>query len=93
MAGDGEEETQGLEKEERLIKNFLEVKSGNFSNMLLLKVMTYMSVSPNECKGQGHLFLNPMGGKNFGFPWEIFATCKLEGWAKSVQKRRGQKDF
>jgi hypothetical protein len=22
-----------------------------------------------------------------------FATCKLEGWAKSVQKRRGQKDF
>ncbi len=56
MAGDGEEETQGLEKEERLIKNFLEVKSGNFSNMLLLKVMTCMSVSPNECKGQGHLF-------------------------------------
>ena len=56
MAGDSEEETQGLEKEKRLIKNFLEVKSGNFSNMLLLKVMIYMSVSPIQCKGQGHLF-------------------------------------
>ena len=55
MAGDSQKETQGLKKEKRLIKN-LEVKSGNFSNMLLLKVMTYMSVSPNECKEQGHLF-------------------------------------
>ena len=55
MAGDSEEETQGLKRKRRLIKN-LEVKSGNFLICFLLKVMTYMSVSPNECKEQGHLF-------------------------------------
>jgi hypothetical protein len=24
--------------------------------------------------------------KTLVFPWKIFATCKLEGWAKSVHK-------
>jgi hypothetical protein len=88
VAGDSEEEAQGLKN---WSKN-LEVKSGNFSNMLLLKVMTYMSVSPNECKGQGHLFWNPIGGKNFGFPWKILQPANLKGGQK-VRKKKEPKRF
>ena len=60
--------------------------------MLLLKVMTTCLLAQMSVRGKA-IFFETQWAVKLWFSLENFATCKLEGWAKSVQKEGAKKDF